>query len=482
MPGKRKRDPSEYNPKERGAIGGYYRKQKKTPTRGGNRSDGAGPSGQQHTVRAEVHAPNIDSDSDIDYYEPDAGVGDGNEAGTGRAGQGGAGEMGNLGTQEMGDRPFGKPAERRTKTFTKSFTSYITNGVASMNWVQSAGSTTANPSVQWNEGWSMPTGWGIMDAAMTPHDWMSIQMISKRHRIKGCSIEIEGMIPFQEQLGTTGNLTVATASNRPNIWLYVDHDKVLPKLGSAMPTHNGDFQLPYGKYSNCNLPRPTFILNNLNLSAATLKTGALPLPAEPQRIFTLMNTGKVRTVYPGQKIHEHWTNPDKAWRFTRLPYDNANITVPTGTNATTYQQGKLNLMGGHASNGVAAFNQPNQQVYNTPMIASSTYNFYADTGNPLRHNGPPYIMMKVEPYYDSADNALNIYMQCHIHYTVEVEYEEIDKFNTIVPYDYTQVGAIATATRENFNTQSSKGCAEFGNGNEQDAVVGPYPYTNSFLS
>lgn len=396
-----------------------------------------------------------------------------------------SGNMPQGNVQEQHDLPFGKPAQRKTVTYKKSFTCYITNGVASMSWTQTAGTTTNDPKVTWNEGWSMPTGWGVLDAAMTPADWVNMNMISKRHRIKACEVEIEGMIPFQETVNTGGNIAVATASNRPNIWCYVDHDHVLPKLGSDPPTHSGDFQLPYGSYTASVLPRPSFVFNNLNFSAATLKVGALPGPTEPQRLFTLMNTGKVKTIYPGQKIKERWSPTDKTWRMSRLNLDNQNIGAPAGTNPTTYMEGKANLMTGHPANGVAGYNQPNSGVLtnnNTQqsMSAAQTYNFYSDTGLPNRHEAPPYLMLKVEPYYDSADNALNIYMQCHVHYSVEMEYEEIDKFNTIVPYNFTAMGSIATATRANFNTQVCKGTAEFANGNELNLISGPFPYNNGF--
>jgi len=482
MPAKRKRDPAEYNPHERGAIAGYYRNKKgKAETRG---TDTRGAGGER-AGRAPT-PQNFDSDPEIDDYQQED-VGEdprmeqmvrGAPGGGGGGGSGG----GNLGVQEMGDRPFGRAAIRRSKKYTKSFTSYITNGVEDLNWGQIDGTVTAPPTVTWNEGWNLVGGWGVIRAALTPQDWYQLVVSAKRYRVKSCEMEIEGMIPFQEQIIAGGEVTVATASNRPNIWCYVDHDQVLPTNNTTNTgTHNEDWQLPYGKFSTCRLKRPNWNLRNWDVNRATLRQAQLPGATEPQKLMSLLSTGKVKTVYPGQKIKESWTNPVKAWRMVRPTYDEIPFKTTDGGTAINYMQRRANtLQGGYAA-GIAGYNE-NQPTNSAQEITFDKHmNHYADTGLPLKHSGPPYILVKVEPYYDSQDNALNIYMQCHIHYTIDIEWEELDQINTIVPFDFEAIGVVPLPTLATFDRQLQGATSQFPSGNNINVVVGPNPSSSGLI-
>nr|QTE03848.1 MAG: capsid protein [Motacilla cinerea parvoviridae sp.] len=475
---KRPRSPSQYNPKERNKIGRYYAEKKKR----GERQDGAGTSRQDREPSPQYSFPEEDPDyqdlgSDFSDEGEQAMEGPGQlqaGGGIGRGPGGGGGNNGNLGTQEISSRPFGKATGVKTKTYTKSYTIYFTNGVESMNWVETSGTTTTSPFTSWNEGWSI-IPWGILHSAMTPGDWIELMHCAQRIRIKSTSVELEDMIPFQETSTAAGDtLTQATASNRPNIWLFKDSTgRKLPKVNIASTrdfAHNDNFQTPYGDYTSCKLRQPTFIFNNLAPSQATYKMSALPAATKPQTIYSLTSTGKVKRLMAGGKIKEHWKNPHKTWLMSLLNTDsNENAGTPTGTTALNYQQIKNDLLGPAPEMGIG-MRADGQGVMPNPVISSNNCHHYADTNLSLKEGGPPYLLIKVEPYYDTQNNALQIYMKANIHYTMTVEYEEKDHFNTFAPYNYSAARPSVTAAE--FDSHGRDYQAQFGWGNEQNTAYG----------
>lgn len=301
---------------------------------------------------------------------------------------------------------------------------------------------------------------------------MELAIKSKKFRVVDCSVEVEGMIPFQETVQTGGNVTVATASNRPNIWYYKDSTELLPKLNGAPNTlwHSDLFQTPYGNYTRTLLKHPTFTLNNMSFTASSHKLGPAITATLPQTWFSLMGTGRVKTVYPGQKIKEHWKNPIKTWQYTRLPWDNPNLTTANGATALAYQQSRNQILGPQVTNHIGDRTDGSAVAAGTPTSAT-ILNHYADTHLALKEGGPPYLLVKVEPYYDTQDNALAIYMQAHIHYSMTLEYECNEHFNTIAPYNFT--GMRPANSEETFNDNWRDATAQFGAGNELNMRYGP---------
>nr|QTE03883.1 MAG: VP [Turdus hortulorum parvoviridae sp.] len=483
---KRKRDPSTYNPKERNKIGAYYaRKAGKNPAK----KAGGASGGDREFTRDDPYGNGRDEPDDLSTYgfsdiEEGAVAEEGERdddddaemlaARTGGGGMGGGGAGGALGTQERGDRPFGSKCPRYTKTYTKSFTVFIDNGVGSLNIVETPGTDDTSPSITWNEGWSI-IPWGFMEASLTPGDFAELAMTCKRVRVKSCSVEIEGMIPFQETVQTGGNVAVATASNRPNVWFFKDSTEMLPKLrmGQDVFFHSNNFQLPYGNYSATSLKKPAFVFENMSISASSLKlfSGAITATL-PQQYFSLLGTGRVKTVYPGQKIKESWTNPVKTWQIIRLPWDSQDPAA-FGTAATpdAYQQGKNAHCGlkasehiGGRTNGIGVLEE------NGTVGPNSIVNHYCDTHLGLKEGGPPYLLMKVEPYFDTQDNALQIYMQAHVHYSMTIECEGNEHFNSFAPFS--AANQRPTDSYDEFNFQWRDMVSNFGAGNELNTRYG----------
>lgn len=487
--GKRRRDPSEYNPRERQKIAQYYKKKKASTNEapvGPDRRGGAGPSREREP---EEYTDNEWSDldpDDVPLDNPDGGDMGEDEIPMqqGRAGGGsGGGGGGYLGDQEVGDRPFGTKARIRSKTYTKSYVVYIRNGQDQLNWAQNPGTNIESPEFQWNEGWQILGGYGDFMAAMTPGDWFQLNMNASRIRFKSCSVLLEGMIPFQENLDAQGNpTTVATASNRPNIWYYIDDGKTLPKLAGAVDlAHNAHFQLPYGNFQSCTLLAPTFGFNNVNINNMPYRVTGNPAAGEPQKIYSLMSTGRVKTLNPGQKLRHSWKNPSKQWSCMRLNTDTQNFyTANPSATPGAWQHTKADTLTVDCRAGMGSRAYGNVVLANAPGPTSQNGLYhYADTGIHLQESGPPYILLKVEPYFDTQNNVANIYMKANIHYSIEVEWLETEQHNSVVwcnSFPATQV-ANNLVGFEIFNAEVTK---EAGECNEQNTVFGPGNQTQMY--
>lgn len=71
---------------------------------------------------------------------------------------------------------------------------------------------------------------------------------------------------------------------------------------------------------------------------------------------------------------------------------------------------------------------------------------YADTYSRMRHYAPPYILVRMEPYYQPDDTPIQIYAQMHVHYECTVEIEELDGYgNFYDPTAYDELGTNVTA-------------------------------------
>lgn len=483
MGGKRRRDPSEYNPKERNKVGAYYANKKK---KAGNRNDEPRPGtsrDEEDQEERERHEYDLGSDfsenEDVDFEEEAQELQIGQ---MGRAGRGGAGggTNGNLGVQEGGDKPWGMTSKKHTRTYTKTYTIYFNGGTTNLNIVQNDGTTTSPASVQWNEGWQI-IPWGFLAASMTPGEWIELSFKCRKYRIKHTSVLIENMIPFQEVATATGETqTIATASNRPAIWLFKDSykHKILPKLadniGMAQLAHSSNFQQPYNNYTTGALKSPTFLLNNTQLLNQTYRLKAALVAGIPQEWFSLLSTGRVKTLQAGAKIHESWTNKSKTWTEMRLNWDiQQNLTFSAGATADAYMLNKSASLTGNFNQHVGSKTDGQGYQFGAVSGATTRLNHYADTNLGLQEGGPPYLLIKVEPYHDTADNALNIYYKGTIHYSTTIEWEDNERFNTVAPYQFNL--AVATTDLATFVTNSTNALGTFATGNEIDAKYGPNP-------
>lgn len=474
---KRRRDPSEYNPLERNKIRRYYDEKKKRTGATNDPGEGTSRHGTRGSREISPNPTGADDEIDLgsDFSEEEGGGGqemEGMERRGGGMGPGG-GTGGNLnGVQETHTKPYGQKTQTRTKTYKKTFTVHMTNGQAELNWVENAGTTTASPSVTWNEGWNL-IPWGFMHASMTPGEYVELATVAKQYRILNTSVLLEDMIPFQEVLTAGGETqTIATASNRPNIWWYKDKNRLLPKLNAATQTvsHSRDFQVPYINFTETRLPIPTWTLNNFQPSAATHRIGALPGADTPQGVWSLLNTGCVQQLNAGGKIADTWSNKDKSWKLMKLNWDQENITTPGGATALEFQQIRSTILTGKPTQHIGSRVQGTGQIL-TPTNTNAIVNHWADTHLALNEGGPPYLLAKVEPYFDSQDNNLNIFMKATLHYTMTIEYEENERFNTFAPFNLT--GVRPSTTYAQFELQAKDHVAQFAAGNELQTAYGP---------
>lgn len=360
-------------------------------------------------------------------------------------GGGGAGGMGGGdGTNVSVDRPMGMRPIRRTETYSRSYIVYINNGLDKMTWRQQAGTTTALPQCTWNEGWQI-IPWGIVATAITPHQWALLAK-SKRYRFLSCGVTMDSIIPFQEVLtgGGTVREAVTSFSNRPTMSVYKDDGELLPDINPALDdiSHNNFWISPYGKYTECNLKAPNFTLKGMDTTQWAQKVAALPAADAPQTLFSLFSTGRVKTMYPGQTLTETWKNPNSMWRSNRVPMDPVPLVTTAGTDADNYQQRRTQILGQSYYASIAG---TNNLLPGTTTVDQATHlNNYADTGLPSKLNGPPYLLVRMEQYYQSNDTAAVIFAQAHLHYSITVETEEIEGLGNLGPYYSQTTGATNT--------------------------------------
>lgn len=346
------------------------------------------------------------------------GGGDGGESGGG----------GGSGPAPERERPFGPKPHVVTRHYKKSFLVNVDNGTSKVKLTFNT-PANARPNVVWNEGWYI-IPWGFYDTFLTPNDMVELASNARFFRVKSIKVTLEGMIPFQINLSGGTDTSTATFSNRPNLHIYVDDAMILPDLSGnvkAATMHSKNFTRPWGTGTECMLQSPDFTFNG-NILPLTKAAGTFDT-AHPQDYFSLYTTGKVKTMYPGQKFNHTWFNPKRAWQSIRGTIDNLpkNFSSPlTGTGVIVEEV---------INNEVAA--QMNGHVgwkgkdYNDLPIqtANPFKNNYYDTGFPVSVAGPPYILCRMEVYPDigTGGSSIKIYSQMHVHYEAEIEYLPLEK-------------------------------------------------------
>lgn len=351
-----------------------------------------------------------------------------------RMGGGGGGNQTNGPTVAEETQPFGQTRGRYTKTFKRSYIIYVDNGVDYMAWAKTDATATEPDKTAWNEGWQI-IPLGAKPMCITPQQWFQHFVQNRRHRYKSCKATIEGMIPFQENLGgVAANESTTTFSNRPNLHIYTDHDEFLPDDEDTLSTilHSDNGTLPYGPYQDTALVHKTFTFRNWAPNFQSIGTHATPIPAtKPQQIFSLYTTGKVTSMYPGQSHTVKWVNKDTNWQSCRTPNDKLPWIMPTritsgaeyrtqvtDTSVDTYWSG----IRGQGYN-YSIFDMSDLTTTQQDQLKKSNY---LDTGKPQSEGGPPFFLIKMEQYYSQGNQPLPIYSQLHVHYEMEVEFETMD--------------------------------------------------------
>lgn len=397
-------------------VNQYYQNKKQKTSHAVN--DGAGTSHDDNSAGALLEAMR-------DEHDPEGGEDNMDIAAT--AGGGGGGQTGGGdGENIKPDRPMGAPAHRGVRTYQRSFTSYVTNGVGDQSWLQYNGDGQNPPYVEWNDGWSF-IPWGLYPSAITPDQWVNLQTTSARFRVLECSVCVDSVIPFQEVLtgGGTVREAVTSFSNRPSILVYKDNGNFLPQLYAtpiADLMHNANFTMVRGNFTQSVLKRPTWRFNNWETAHQHLKVSGTPAQASPCQILSLEANGRVKTLYPGGNFCETWKNPVKQWMANPLPWDRANrFATSDAASVDALMQDKGRIWGCHYLGGVGTRGilNSNQTIQAENYVAN-----YGDTGQEIKHCGPPYILMKMEPYYGTNNEAMSIFAQIHVHYSITIEFEE----------------------------------------------------------
>lgn len=370
----------------------------------------------------------------------------------GSAGGGGGSGGGAQGGPTADNRlPFGSKAHHKTLTYKKSFVSYVANGVEDMGWAQ-VGQAEVDRGIDWNEGWQI-IPYGLIPMHLSAEDWFHLNTRYRKWRVKSFGAQIEGIIPFQEMLqGGTTREAVTSFSNKPNIHYYIDHLELLPDIGDGtnftdvLHSHQGS--LPYGPYTETKLKTANFRFYNFDPARWLRFGGVMPTAEYPQKIFSLYNTGNVKTLQTGQKLHLHSTVTNSQWRGQRPAMNKYGPWTADGqtelnkrlgpayfagfeaegatmTNVrTVYPAADASFAGSCTNAGFANGGPPGS------VNSMSKLNNYADTNLPLPTNGPPIALMKCETYYGTNNEPLPIFMQFHIHYTCTIEAIETDGFGS----------------------------------------------------
>ena len=195
--------------------------------------------------------------------------------------------------------------------------------------------------------------------------------------------------------------------------------------------------------------------------------------AHPQDYFSLYNTGKVKTMYPGQKFHHTWVNPKRAWQSIRLPTDNgpAGIITPiTGTSLAV--EGDIAEKLGAKMTGHVGWK--GKDYSGLPITLTDGHiNNYLDTGLPVSQAGPPYILCRMEVYPDigSGGSSIKIYSQMHVHYEAEIEFMPLEKRYGYLPFNPGTIAA--TTTSKAFAEEICEATAGHGEGRVIGRVCGP---------
>lgn len=405
-----------------------------------------------------------------------------NAAAPGSGGSGGGGVSGGPNNEGEIDRPFGQMSRRYTAYYKKSYISYVTNGLAGNNgnfgWKQNTPAANTgdarNYNIEWNEGWQI-IPWGVVGASISRHEFNILNLKARRWRIKSYDVEMEGMIPFQEVIAGGGQKeAVTTFSNRPNMHVYVDDGHLLPtqkNWTAGDVQHNNFWAKAYGNFTDSKLQSPKFTFWNANSARWLQKNVNLAGSTQPDDIFSLYNTGKTSSLYPGMKFKKTHKCTG-GWMGAR----GCNDYLYHSKNTPNTAEGKQLLSDAQTPYTLASADPGVEQFRNRDTTLDAGINqqlstwqgerekniwtaAYWDTGLPPKQGGPPMILVKMEPYYQPDNNPMNIFAQVHLHYGMEVEIEEMDMIgNSIDPTDY---APLATAQINNENCDHVLGQACF---------------------
>ena len=378
------------------------------------------------------------------------------------------------------ERPLGQASRRHTTTYRKSFIVYIQNGLtdnANYGWKQTTPAQNRDHRelfIEWNEGWQI-VPWGIYANAISRHEWNMLNLSSRRWRPVEFGVTIEGIIPFQNVLQSSGTReAVASFSNRPNMHIFVDDGHILPtqeQWAAEHVEHNDYWGATSLNFTRSKLASPKFKLYNIQTADWSSKSAGLPAENLPQKLFSLYNTGKVQSIYAGQKFHRKHRVMNAQWRGNRGQMDKMRYAKQLANGQDKYQVmwGNLENMlnpcetfGGvpkerdMSTSGFFA-DPPLPAQYSDMNEADPRGAHYADTFNRLPHYAPPYILVKMETYHQPDDTPIQIYAQAHIHYEVTIEHEDLDAYGNF--FDPTNYAEIAAATSDHINADKQVGFA-----------------------
>lgn len=350
---------------------------------------------------------------------------------------------------------FGQKQTITTKKFKKSFLCTVDNGVQYLNVANNGGTGTLQSFVIWNEGWQI-IPWADVRAYLTPIDVYNLHMQNRKFRVKSTKVTLEGIVPFQVDLTGGTNTTTATFNNRVNLHIYTDDGELLPDYNLSMDNiaHSEVFTMPWGVGLTGALKPIDFAFNE-----ATIPSGYRYCydtefnAAKPQKFFSLYDTGCVESYYPGQKYEKAWTNPLTQW-VGRPPNgvlrNSLQIDAPTQEDLLTEV---ARACGMEWQSGITGRSAAIPSIPIDNSVATNQKCNYIDTGVPMKMEGLPYILVRVEPYPNLGAGAglVNIYAQFHLHYEMEVEVMPLEKPRTYVPI---RSGTVQTqGTSANMSTQ-----------------------------
>lgn len=279
------------------------------------------------------------------------------------------------------------------------------------------------------------------------------------------SVTLEGIIPFQVDLAGAQNSTTATFNNRINIHMYTDDGELLPDIADMDATsHNDKFTIPWGEGTTGKLASPVFRFEGADQpSTFRYFTDNAFTAVTPQKYFSLYNTGRVKSVYPGQKFHKSWTNGNTNWHG-RPTNDKIGRAIDISNAAAADVNNKISEFTQQAYRaGPTGANLNN--LKEIPVTAgvqaadATNKSMYLDTGLPLKYQGLPYILCRVEPYPNlgTGGGLIDIYAQAHLHYEMTVESMPLEKPTTYVPL--LTGTAVAQGTSQAFQQQLYKDSA-----------------------
>lgn len=354
-------------------------------------------------------------------------------------GSGGGGSGGGGGPAVEHEHKFGQACKPYTKHYKKSFLVNITNGKEHLHLVHTPAAAGAPNIIDWNEGWQI-LPWGDIKAYMQPMDFYEVSM-ARKYRIKSTKVTLEGIVPFQVDLAGAANSTTATFNNRVNLHLYVDDGELLPtsELTPLGSRHNAEFTMPWGEGNIGKLSSPNIRFHGAappNAFRYSCDNGFDA--AEPQRYFSLYNTGQVQSYYPGQKFSKTWVNGNTQW-IGRSTNDFASRAYSVAGQPAADVDYIINkqTQGSYQGGFGPTYAQEVKQVPPVLTLAGgkTAYGEYMDTGLPVKLENMPYIWVRVEPYPNLGDGGglINIYCQAHVHYEMEVEIWPLEKPATYVP-------------------------------------------------